>query len=112
MITASDRKQLGALIAIVKPARSLAARLETLPDEQRDYYARWQARYEQWIERCKANHDDEIEIEARPYASMLEGRGPPMMNRDVEAALFNETPKILSTDTETDAARKWMEYPR
>ncbi|UGX97124.1 hypothetical protein G6321_00019120 [Bradyrhizobium barranii subsp. barranii] len=104
-----DRSRLAALIAIVKPAHSLAARLDALTDEQRDYYNRWEARYEQWTARCNATHDDEIEIEARPYARMLEGYGPPAMRRDVETALFGETPKILLTETDDTAARKWMD---
>ncbi|MBR0845227.1 hypothetical protein JQ607_33995 [Bradyrhizobium liaoningense] len=105
-----DRSRLAALIAIVKPAHSLAAKLETLTGEQRDYYERWKASNERWFERCKAKHDDEIELEARPYAQMLEGYGPPSMRRDVETALFDETPRVLLTDTEADAARKWNIY--
>ncbi|WP_440640383.1 hypothetical protein ACSHT2_03385 [Bradyrhizobium sp. PUT101] len=108
-ITERDRNRIAAIIARIKPPRSLAARLDTINDEQRAYYARWKARFEQWIEGRKAKHDDEFEIEARPYASMLDGHGPPMMRRSVEAALFDEAPKILLTDTETDAARKWMD---
>lgn len=104
-----DRSRLAALIAIVKPAHSLAAKLETLTDEQRDYYARWKARYERWIEGCKAHHDDEIELDARPYAYSLQGHGPPALRRDVKTALFGEAPKILKTDTEDTAARKWMD---
>lgn len=105
-----DRSRLAALIAIVKPAHSLAARLDALTDDQRDYYARWEARYERWIEWCKAQHDDETEIDARPYAYSLQRYPPTTLRRDVETALFGETPKILKTDSNDDAARKWMDY--
>ncbi|MEH2485003.1 hypothetical protein [Bradyrhizobium sp. AZCC 2230] len=108
-ITERDRNRLAAIIAQIKPPNSLAARLDTVSDEQRAYYARWEVRYEQWVQGCKAKHDDEIGIEARPYARMLEGYGPPTMRRDVGTALFGATPKILLTDTETDAARKWID---
>ncbi|MCA6120343.1 hypothetical protein J6500_00265 [Bradyrhizobium sp. WSM 1704] len=104
-----DRNRLAALVAIVKPANSLAARLDAITDEQRAYYATWEARYERWIEWCKAQHDDEIEVDARPYARMLEHDTSPRLHRDVEAALFDETPKILLSDTEETAARKWMD---
>ncbi|WP_161495369.1 hypothetical protein [Bradyrhizobium sacchari] len=110
-ISDRDRSRLAALIAIVKPAHSLAARLETLTDEQRDSYARWEALYERWIEWCKAHHDDEIEVDARPYAYLLQRcPPPPTLHRDVQTPLFGETPKILRTDTEDEAARKWMDY--
>lgn len=105
-----DRNRLAALIAIVKPSHSLAARLDALTDEQRDYYTRWKASDERWYERCKARSDmDDIEPEARPYACTCERVGPPTIRRDVETALFGETPKILLSDTETDAARKWID---
>lgn len=105
-----DRNRLAALVAIVKPRKSLAFRLDTITDEQRAYYVRWEARYGQWIEKCKAKHDDEIEIEARPYAHVLEGHGPPTMRHDVETALFGASPRILLSETDTDAARKWNIY--
>lgn len=105
-----DRSRLAALIAIVKPAHSLAARLDALTDEQRDYYARWKASNERWFERCKARHDDEIEVDARPYAYALQQYPPLTLRRDVESSLFGANPKILKTDTEDEAARKWMDY--
>ncbi|MET4603436.1 hypothetical protein ABIB90_002914 [Bradyrhizobium sp. JR4.1] len=106
-----DRNRLAALIAIVKPAHSIAAKLEAITDEQRNSYAGWEARHERWIEWCKAQHDDEIEDDdARPYAYSLQRYPPPTLRREVETALFGQAPKILKTDTEADAARKWMDY--
>ncbi|WP_038956354.1 hypothetical protein [Bradyrhizobium japonicum] len=108
MITERDKKQLDAIIAIVKPAHSLEARLEKLSDERRAYYARWKARFEQWSERCKADDSLDDEPDARPYASMLAGHGPPMMRRSVETALFGETPRVLLNASDEHAAQMWL----
>ncbi|MCP1843623.1 hypothetical protein ACVIHI_003459 [Bradyrhizobium sp. USDA 4524] len=104
MKLASIKKQIAALLAVVKPAHSLAARLDALSPDDRAHYERWKTRHDEWFERCKARRDDEIEVEARPYARMLEGYGPPTMRRDVETALFGEMPRILSTASDDDAA--------
>jgi len=104
-----DRNRLAALIAIVKPAHSLAARLDALADEQRDSYARWEARYERWIEWCKAQHDDEIEADARPYAHSLQ-RHPPTLRRDVRIALYGPDRVILITATEEEAASFYKDF--
>lgn len=39
----------------------------------------------------------------------LRGYGP-QLPKTIGKALFGETPKIFNTDTDDDAARKWMEY--
>lgn len=39
MITQRDRNRLKALIAIIRPKHSLAARIDSLSDEQRNHYA-------------------------------------------------------------------------
>lgn len=107
MTIASIRKQLAELTLLIRPPHSLACRVEKLRAEHRQIYERYSERMSAWLEACKAQHDDEIEIEARPYARMLEGYGPPTMRRAVETALFGEAPRILLTDTEETAARKW-----
>lgn len=106
-ITDRDRNRLAALILLIRPAHSIAARVEALNEADRARYNRYSERMSAWIERCKAKHDDDIEIEARPYAHMLEGYDPPTMRG--AKALFGEEPRILLIDTETDAARKWMD---
>ncbi|WP_262048192.1 hypothetical protein [Bradyrhizobium sp. Bra78] len=107
-ITERDRNRLAAIIAQLKPPNSLAARLDTISDDDRAYFARWDARFTRWIEGCKAKHDDEIEIEARPYARMLEGYGPPMMRRSVEISLIGEPPTIPLHASDEQAAQIWL----
>lgn len=102
-----DRSRLAALIAIVKPANSLAARLDALTDEQRDYYWYWHQRYGDWLKRC-LSLDDDNEPDARPYARMLERDTSPRLRRDVETALFGETPKILLDASDEQAAQLWL----
>ncbi|MCK1524747.1 hypothetical protein [Bradyrhizobium sp. 17] len=108
-ITERDRNRFGAIIARIKPPRSLAARLDIIEDEQRNYYARWKARFDQWLDRCKAKHDDEIEIEARPYANMVAGQGPPAMRRSVEIALFGASPTVPLNASDEQAAQMWLD---
>lgn len=106
MITASDRKQLDALIAIVRPAHSLAAKLETLTDEQR---ARYDRHSECMLAFIARNDIDEDGKRGNAYAMTLRDYGPRLPS-PIATALFGDMPKILKTDTEADAARKWMEY--
>lgn len=107
---ASIKKQLATLRSIVKPANSLAARLETLTDEQRDYYRYWHKRYDEWFERCKAQHDDEIEVDARPYAYSLYRYPPPKLRRDVRIALHGPDRLIPITASDDDAAKIYRDY--
>jgi hypothetical protein len=109
-ISDRDRSRLAALVAHIKPANSLAARLATLADEQRDCYARWKAINERWFERCKARHDDEIEIEARPFAYMLQGYGPPTLRQDVHIALHGPDTQIATRASEQEAAQSYYRY--
>ncbi|MET4721657.1 hypothetical protein ABIF63_005763 [Bradyrhizobium japonicum] len=121
MITERDRRLLSEIIAIVKPAGSLAARLEKLTSEQRDCYAEWEARYEQWIERCKAQCPDDEEEDACLYARSLEedDYGPrlpsenyePKLHRRTRIALYGANlAAIPITASDNDAARIYREF--
>lgn len=119
-ISDRDRSRLAALIAIVKPAQSLAAKLETLTDERRYCYARWEARYKQWIERCKAQCPEDEDPDAYLYSRSLEDDdyGPklprenyePKLRRDVRIALYGPDRLIPITAGEIEAARIYMDF--
>jgi hypothetical protein len=99
-ITERDKRRLDALIAIVKPANSLAARIDTLTADQRDWYDGWKAHCEQWIRR---NGE-------RAYEITLKGRGPVNLREDITIALFGEMPRILETDDYNRAAQIYQRY--
>jgi hypothetical protein len=107
-ITERDRKRLDALIALLKPADSVAARIETLTDDQRRYYLDWKAHFERWMTRCKLACDDDDEREGRPYARALDGFGP-YLREDIYTALYGPRRTIPITSTDDDAARIYNE---
>jgi hypothetical protein len=99
-ISERDRKRLDALIAIVKPANSLAARIDTLSDDQRDWYDGWKVYCERWMR----GHGE------RAYKLTLEGFSPVGLREDISIALFGETPRILETDDDNKAAQIYQRY--
>ena len=99
-VTDRDRQRLDALIAIVKPANSLAARLDTLTADQREWYDGWKAHRERWMRR-----NDE-----RAYELTLNGYGPVGLRKDISVALFGEMPGILKTHNDSDAAQIYTRY--
>lgn len=99
-VTDRDRQRLEALIAIVKPANSLGARIDTLNDEQRDWYDGWNAHCDRWMRR-----NDE-----HAYELMLNGYGPVGLRKDIAIALFGETPRILASDDDRRAAEIYQRY--
>jgi hypothetical protein len=92
-ITERIRNRLDALFAIVKPANSIAARIDSLTDEQREYFEWYKARCDLWMIKCKAQCDDD-EREGRPYARMLDGFGPTLRD-DVHTALYDYAARIF-----------------
>lgn len=102
---ASIKKQLAALLAVVKPAHSLAAKLETLNGDDRARYDLYSERLSAFIARNDIDSDGNA---GNAYAMTLRGYGPRLLET-IGKALFGEEPRILLTDTETDAARKWMD---
>lgn len=102
---ASIKKRLAALLAVVKPAHSLAAKLDTLNEDDRARYSLYAERLSAFV----ARHDIDPDGNAgNAYAMTLRGYGPRLPEM-IGKALFGDEPKILLTDTETDAARKWVE---
>jgi hypothetical protein len=102
MITERDKRRLDALIAIVKPANSLAARLDTLTDNERDWYNGWKAYCDRYIQR----HSD-----GDAYAKHLDGYGPfGGLRDDIKIALFGETPHIIVSDDIDTAAQRYWRY--
>lgn len=102
-VSERDRSRLQALILLVRPARSIAAHMQRLSDEQRDWYQGWAAHWAQWMQR----HDDE---DGRAYGATLQGFGPIQCRPDIHAALFGATPQILKTDDDDTAARKYTDH--
>lgn len=103
---ASIKKQLAVLLAVVKPAHSLAAKLDMLNEDDRARYGLYCERLSAFI----ARHDIDSDGNAgNAYAMTLRGYGP-RLPETIGKALFGETPTIRLIDTEDDAARKWMEY--
>lgn len=105
IITERDRNRLATLIARIKPPHSIAARLETLTDAQRAQYDHYSERMSAFIAR---NDIDEEGNPGNAYRLISDGYGPQLSNA-IDKALFGEMPKILKTDTDDEAARKWME---
>jgi hypothetical protein len=100
LVTERDRQRLEALVAIVKPSHSIAARLDTLNDDQRDQYDWWKARLDRFI----GQHPD-----GDAYEMQLKGFGPRLANA-INVALFGETPRILKTDDDRIAAEIYQRY--
>jgi hypothetical protein len=107
-VTVSDRKRIDAIAAILKPTNSIASRIETLTDEQRDCYAAWKEYRDRWIARCKAQCNDDEEREGLPYARTSEGYGP-TLREDIYTALYGPKRTIPITSTDDDAARIYNE---
>lgn len=106
-VTERDRSRLAALIAIVRPARSLAARVDALGDDHREIYDRYSECMKDFIARNDIDPDtDEC---GNAWAMVLRGYGP-RLPEPIATALHDATPQILKTDTDDNAARKWVEY--
>jgi len=98
-VTERDKKRLIALIAIVRPANSFAARRETLTDQQREDFDGWKACCDRYIQQ-HPNGD--------AYAKYLNGYGPwGRLRQDVSLALFGEPSRIPITDDENAAMQKY-----
>jgi hypothetical protein len=108
-ITERDRSRLAALIALVKPANSLAARIDNLSDDQREFYHEWKARCDRWVARCKAQCNDDDEREGLPYARALEGYGP-TLREDVFTALYGPRMTIPITASDLDAVNIYNDH--
>jgi hypothetical protein len=104
-ITERDKSRLAALIVLVRPARSIAARVQTLTDDQRAIYDGWNVRREQWVERCKSDCDDDNERDGRPYELDLQGRCPAPLRRDISEAVFGKVPRIPIAASDDQAQR-------
>lgn len=103
---ASIKKQLAALLGVVKPTHSLAAKLDTLNEDDRARYDRYSEHLSSFIARNDIDADGDA---GNAYAMALRGYGP-RLPETIGKALFGETPEIFKTDTDDDAARKWMDY--
>ncbi|MET4307710.1 hypothetical protein [Bradyrhizobium sp. RT4b] len=113
MITERDKRQLASIIAIVKPANSLEARLEKLSEEHRVRYDIYCWRMVQWATRINAMCPDDYEggIDAHLYARSIDSKSyEPRLDARVQMALFGPTPRILKTASEDEAMRIYKEY--
>jgi hypothetical protein len=99
-ITERDRTRLDALIAIIKPANSLAARVEKLTPDQREQYETFKARWDRFID----HHPD-----GDAYELTLNGYGPCLPDA-IENTLNGEMPRILKTDGDDKAAQIYQRY--
>lgn len=107
MITERDKKQLEAIIAIVKPAHSLEARLDALNETDRAQYDHYAQRMSAFIARNDIDADGNA---GNAYAMTLRGHGP-QLTKAIATTLFGETPRLLLIDTTDDtAARRYMEF--
>jgi hypothetical protein len=100
MLTERDRSRLDALIEIVKNANPLAARVDTLTDDQREWYDGWKARLDRFIEQ----HPD-----GEAYEMYLKGFGP-RLPHTIGVVLFGEAPRILTSDDDRRAAEIYQRY--
>lgn len=105
---AAIRKQLAALLAIVKPAHSLAARLDALSPDDRAAYDRYSERMSEWIKACEARNDmEDVEPLARPFARLIDGYGPRLPAR-ISNALY-PMPKLPVNASDEQAAQIWFD---
>ncbi|NEV00991.1 hypothetical protein [Bradyrhizobium uaiense] len=101
---ASLKKQVAALTAQIKPPNSLAARLDTLTDQQRTQYDRYSERMSAFIAR---NDIDEDGNPGNAYAMTLRGYGPQLPAR-INKALFGEMPTLPLNASDEQAAQMWL----
>lgn len=97
----SEKRRLDYLWAVVRPAKSLAARLANLTDEQRAAYDAWVAGQERWRE---------SEPHLNAYERTLNGDVGPQLYCDVQDALFGSAPTIPIDATAADAAEIYRRY--
>ena len=102
-LTERIRNRIDALFAILKPANSLASRVDALSEDDRQIYDRYSDRMKDFIAR---NDIDENGERGNAWARSIEGYGPHLPDR-IYSALFGTTPQILKTDTNDIAARKY-----
>jgi hypothetical protein len=109
-VTERDRTRLAALQAIVKPANSLAARIDTLTDEQRRWYIGWKAHCERWMSKRKRTGDDDDDREGRAYQLTLDNFGPVDLRDDIRTALYGPKPTIPIAASDLDAVNIYNFY--
>lgn len=105
-VSERDRSRLQALILLVRPSRSIAARVQTLNDTDRAQYDHYSERMSSFIAR---NDIDEYGEPGNAFAMTLRGYGP-RLPETINTALFGATPQILKTDNDNDAADKFRGY--
>lgn len=101
---AAIRKQLAALLAIVKPAHSLESRVDKLSAEHREIYERYSERMAEFIA-----HKD-IDTDGNPgnaYRLVADGYGPQLPAR-IANALY-PMPTISKNASDEQAAQIWFD---
>jgi hypothetical protein len=109
IVTERDKSRIAALFLLIRPAQSIAAKVQRLEPSEREIYERYSIRYSQWISECKRACDDDDQREGRPYELSLQGRGPHLPN-DIAIALNGTVPTIIATMTDDKAAQTYMDY--
>lgn len=99
--TVDFRKRIETLAAVIRPARSVAARVEELPDADRQLYRRWRLACVDWHQ--KFNRSDAA------YQAYLDGESFPELPYRLEIAIFGLPVEVLKTETLADAAEKWRQ---
>lgn len=99
-----DRNRIAALILLVRPAHSIAARVQALNETDRAQYDRYAERMSTFIAR---NDIDQDGNPGNAYAMTLRGYGP-QLTRAIAMTLFGETPKILLNASDEQAAQLWL----
>lgn len=107
-VSERDRSRLSALLATLRPAHSLAARVERLSADHREIYEHYHDRMSAFIKR---NDTDEDGHKGNAYATILCGYGPQLPD-DISVALIGEIPHILTTDDENTAMQKYQQWMR
>jgi len=97
----NEKRRLDHLWTVVRPAKSVAARLANLTDEQRAVYDAWVVGQERW-------RGSEPQLNA--YQRILNGDVGPQLRRDVQDFLFGSAPTISIDATASDAAEIYRRY--
>jgi hypothetical protein len=105
-ITERDRSRLAALILLVRPAHSLASRVEQLSADHREIYERYSERMKDFIAR---NDIDENGERGNAWAKVLCGYGPALPDT-IYTALFGALPRILKVHDDDTASRIYRDY--
>lgn len=105
-VSERDRSRLSALLATLRPAHSLAARVERLSADHREIYDQYVQRMREWIDRNDIDSDGN---RGNAWAMVIRGYGP-QLSDDIATKLIGPTPRILASADDNSAQQTYQRY--